>query len=438
MRVVFATMQYGRGYSQGTERYLSMLADGLRARGHEPLVLAGDPERRGRQQPLGEALPNEPAVRAYPTRGWLAVRGLSARQVRPTLAKLRPDVVHIGNPAHIGVGVFEAARSLGIPTLFTIVDYWWACPTHTLQLPSGGVCDGRVAWTDCVRCLNYNHRLRGVRWLARGRGRSRWVLAPIFLEHWIRKGMSPAELWRWTRRQRILAGVLGAADAVIFPSRTALDRLNGLVPAERAYVVANGLEPHWFQPPRPAREPISRGRASGTALAPEDLVVGMAGALVAHKGAHVLLEAVHRLGWNRTRVQIAGGGDAPAYEQHLRGLASGLRVEFLGSVAPADMPRFLAGLDVLVIPSTWLENHPIIALEAAAQRLPTLASDIGGLAEMMDRRSLFAPGDSAALAARLSAWAAGDRAAVPPPVATAEEMVDRTLQIYQRAAAIVR
>ena len=438
MRIVFATMQYGRGYSQGTERYLSMLAEGLRARGHEPLVLAGDPERRGRQQRLGEALPNEPTVHACPTDGWLAVRGVSPRHLRPTLARLRPEVVHIGNPAHIGVGVFEAARSLGIPTVFTIVDYWWICPTHTLQLPAGGVCDGRVTWTDCVRCLNCNHRRPSVRWLARGRARSTWVLAPVFLGHWLRKGAGPAELWRWTRRQRILAGVLGAAEAVIFPSRTALDRLAGRVPAERAHVVPNGLEPHWFKPPRPAQEPISRGLAPGTALAPESLVIGMAGALVAHKGAHVLLEAMRQLGWSRTRIQIAGGGDAPDYEQHLRKLSSGLRVEFLGSLAPADMPRFLAGLDVLVIPSTWLENHPIIALEAAAQRLPTLASGIGGLAEMMDRRSLFAPGDAAALAARLSAWVAGDRAAAPPPVATADEMVERTIEIYRRVAPTAR
>jgi len=57
---------------------------------------------------------------------------------------------------------------------------------------------------------------------------------------------------------------------------------------------------------------------------------------------------------------------------------------------------------------------------------------------MMDRRSLFAPGDAAALAARLSAWVAGDRAAAPPPVATADEMVERTIEIYRRVAPTAR
>ena len=109
MKVLYATMQFGRGYGQGTERYVSILARGMRQRGHDAVVLAGDPEKRGPDLPLGAAVENETSVLHYPSCGWIAVEGLSPEALEPVLARERPDVVHVANPAHIGVGALSAA-----------------------------------------------------------------------------------------------------------------------------------------------------------------------------------------------------------------------------------------------------------------------------------------------------------------------------------------
>ena len=66
----------------------------------------------------------------------------------------------------------------------------------------------------------------------------------------------------------------------------------------------------------------------------------------------------------------------------------------------------------MVVPSTWYENTPFVVLEAFAAGVPVIASDLGGLSEVVepDRNGLlFAAGDAAALRAAIER-VAGDPA----------------------------
>jgi GT2 family glycosyltransferase len=66
------------------------------------------------------------------------------------------------------------------------------------------------------------------------------------------------------------------------------------------------------------------------------------------------------------------------------------------------MPGILEDIDVLVVPSTWIENAPFIIREAFAAGVPVIASNLGGMAEMVRDGVdglLFPAGDPAALAA---------------------------------------
>lgn len=420
MRVLIATMQYGRGYSQGTERYISMLSAGLRARSDEVVVLAGDPEGRGAALPLGAVVDGDASLRAHPVGGPMEVRGLPAEAYDALLDELRPDVALMCCPAHIGVGVLAAARRRKIATVVAVHDYWWTCPKHGLDHWSGRICGGDVPWRECVRCMSHQHLSATVRALARSGVGS--MALPLLLEaNWRRKGLSAAKLRDWRGRREILKGELRASDAVIFPSRMAQRVLAGWAEPAREHWIPNGIERHWFY--RPRRE---RSLPEGVAASPESLTIGVAGALTRAKGSHVLLAALRRLNWSRTRVLIAGRGLGDEYETQLRVAASELAVEFLGPVKSAEMPAFFDRLDLFVVPSLAAENHPFAILEATARDTAVIGSNHGGVAELLDARSQFRAGDADALAERLQAWAGGARASEPPPVISAEEMVERT------------
>jgi phosphatidylinositol alpha-mannosyltransferase len=136
------------------------------------------------------------------------------------------------------------------------------------------------------------------------------------------------------------------------------------------------------------------------------------GRLVERKGCRYLLQAVAHLHKNDTwpqdaRVIICGKGPL---EQELRTYAQrnniASLVEFVGYISEEDKPRYLAGGDVVVYPSTGGESFGIVLLEAmAAARGAVLAGDNPGYASVMAPRpdSLFDPHDTPMLAEKIRA-----------------------------------
>lgn len=73
-----------------------------------------------------------------------------------------------------------------------------------------------------------------------------------------------------------------------------------------------------------------------------------------------------------------------------------------GGVFAAE--EVFAELDVLVVPSLWRENAPLIVLQVLASGLPMLLSDVEGMADQVrpgQNALLFPPGDSGLLASHL-------------------------------------
>lgn len=426
MRILLLTMQLGPAYGQGSERYAESLGAALAAAGHDVAYLAGDP--RGIEPPraLGAPVDAERRRFAHSARSWFAVMGASPSRMAGFLRRERPDLLHVVNPAHVGVGAMLAARRLGIPVVVTAMDFWWVCPRATLLRGGSDPCHGSPGWRECVRCIASDHRRAGLRALA-----TRPALAPALLAAWtagaVRRGGSPLEAVRWLRRRRFLAKCLAGADQVIFPSPATRDAIVPLVGHARWQLVPYGLEERWF-----AEEARTRSRPR----TPESLVLGFAGALQPHKGAHVLLAALHRLGWTRTRVRVAGGSDDLAYQERLRREARGLRAEFAGALSSAELQAFLASLDALVVPSLWRENLPYVLLEAQAARVPVLASSVPGMAAQVgDPARLFTAGSDEDLARALRRFLAEAPRAETPRVASLAEMARATLDVYRRALA---
>ena len=78
------------------------------------------------------------------------------------------------------------------------------------------------------------------------------------------------------------------------------------------------------------------------------------------------------------------------------------------------MPEHLSRVDVLVLPSVWLENSPLVIKEAFAAGVPVVTSDLGGMAELVRRDVdglLFEPGNADALAVAATAAPIGAGAA---------------------------
>lgn len=117
-----------------------------------------------------------------------------------------------------------------------------------------------------------------------------------------------------------------------------------------------------------------------------NVVVGMASRLVPGKDVDTLLRAVaclreqNRIG--HLELRIAGDGpDRRRLEQLTEELGVGEFVSFLGTVHGNDMPAFFSGLNVYVL-STVGETHNTSLLQAAASRLPIIATRVEGVKDV--------------------------------------------------------
>lgn len=130
---------------------------------------------------------------------------------------------------------------------------------------------------------------------------------------------------------------------------------------------------------------------------PGPLVVGYVGRLVEEKGVHLLIEAMSHLP-DHVRLSITGEGPFRGrLEEQAARLGISDRIRFDGLVPHAAMPGLLNGFDALVLPSLatvhWKELFGRVLIEAMACGVPVLASNSGGIPEVVgDAGVLFKPG----------------------------------------------
>lgn len=423
MKIALVTMQLGPAYHTGTERYVESLGEGLRGLGHTVVLLGGDPDRR---VSMAFGTGRDGGLREHPTRGWMTVDG-PVEEARTWLQSERPDLVHLANPAHIGIAVGLAAMDLGIPVVVTAMDFWWTCPRATLLRDGERRCDDTPGWRTCVACVSKDHPRRTLRPLARLPDSLADLALGIYATTSISRGSPFKEVSRWKHRREHLARFLDRVDQVVFPSPATRDALAPRLEHTRWDLVPYGLAPAWFEAPRTARTShVER-------TPPAALTLGYAGSLLPHKAPHLLLRAVRRLGWRDTHVRIAGRLDGSlAYGQQLVREAEGLHVEFTGVLDETEMRAFLRSLDVLAVTSLWDENLPFVMLEGLAAGIAVVASDVGGIAHCIpDKEMRFAAGDEAGLARALVA--ATEQPVKAAAVPTLAAMTEETLSIYDRA-----
>ncbi len=131
--------------------------------------------------------------------------------------------------------------------------------------------------------------------------------------------------------------------------------------------------------------------------------MGFLGTLAWQKGPHVLVDAFNLLPTDTaSTLTLHGSGDAfPDYADALRAAIRHPNITVAGPVAYDDVGRVMRSFDLLVVPSLWYENSPLVIQEAYALGIPVVASDLGALPEkVLDGRTgrLFPPGDAAGLA----------------------------------------
>lgn len=315
----------------GAEVYALALTRELAERGHEVGFFGTAPDREADEDTLRvvrrprydvRVLFHDPVVRDA---------------LESTVARFRPELLHVHNVFSLGVDVLELLGTTGVPIVQTVHDFGLLCPNSWCVWGDGSPCPGGVGAKcflhDCQRNYSYD---------------------PEVALHTLLK-------------QRTLAGIV---DLAICPSRYLAERM-------RASGARDVRHLNYFI------DPIAAG-AAHERQAKELVYIGR---LEPEKGLEHLLDAMpHVLRADPgVHLTIIGGGALEnALASRARGMGLGGSVDFVSKVPRAELGHVYATATACVMPSVWSENSPLVAYECLAAGLPMIASRIGGIPELVE------------------------------------------------------
>ena len=169
------------------------------------------------------------------------------------------------------------------------------------------------------------------------------------------------------------------------------------IPPERVVRIYNGIELDKYDPELYSREKVRKELRIG----PDEPLVGAIGRLVWQKGFPFFIRAASYVLRAIPNAKFLLVGDGPLRSELERMVGDlGMTKDFIFTGFREDIPEVLAALDVLVL-SSLREGLPMILLEGMAMARPVVATDIEGIAEVVEHNKtgiLVPPEDPQALA----------------------------------------
>jgi glycosyltransferase involved in cell wall biosynthesis len=352
------------------------------------------------------------------------------------LASEQPDVYHQHDwSLNCGLTHLQAARRLRIPTIITLHLPKLVCRMSTMMYHGHLQCDGKIVEQRCAECFLTT---RGLPSALAGLISKIPTDAAAGLAHLA--GVGRLFSGRNTARQFAegLRSVADTVDRIITVSQWLKQALhvNG-VPESKLWSIRSGVDPEVALLAAAGKE---HRRCSGL------LRIGFLGRWNSAKGLHVLVAALQRLPPTMYTLRVLAAGvdaESVAYRQKIEKMVVGKPQFQLFSNKPRSaVSEFFQDIDVLAVPSQWLENAPLVVLEANAWKVPVVGSSLGGIREMVRHQvdGLLVPHDD------IEAWASAfSRLANDPnllsrlrenilPVRTMRDTASEMLALYRTIA----
>lgn len=342
MKICILTYTYSPYSKGGADMYAENISKQLSDKGHEVIVIAAKPtfdkslsytieERDGIKiywfYPLNVSSFYNIAKKSSLMQGIWRLLDIwnfhSYYIVKKILKKEMPDVVHAHTPVGLSPSVFKAVKSLGIPFVFTLHDYYLICPRITLLRSNGDICKKPNVFCEIYRLFNRY---------------------PISLPDVI--------IANSNFTKKIHVDAFNSKNINVFYCGIEnIDYINKDILGVKNYNAASSLNILYI------------------------------GQLKIHKGVHILIDAFKKIRSEQMHLHIVGDGD---YRIFLEKLSNGDdRIMFHGRCSNREILQLYDECDIVVVPSIWYEPFGIVIQEAFRQGVPVIASDIGGIKELI-------------------------------------------------------
>lgn len=398
MKILFVNAPYLPESLGGAEIHTHEMAQRLKARGHEVVVLCSRATSTRTFQGIASEYEGIARIGLEIPEDEQSVWSLRedvTQWTRRWFETWKPDVVHMGIFWKL-LGVAEVAHRQGIPVTFICHGYDFFCRQIGLMHPNGEVCDGRAGTLKCMACVSQPWS-----WIERTRS----------VASYVKKRMVPSEAEEVRPFEKVLMELREVSErgrwmgeiaaAIVAPSRFMQRALlrNGFS-AKKIHWISNGADIERFRAEEKGRDRPATG---------EPLQFAYMGRLTSSKGVDVMLEAFHGISREMAAsLRIYGDLDDPIYRKAAKTwrqqYAGNPRITFEGKAQGQALVRAYHQADVVLMPTRCAENNSLAILEAQAAGKPVIASHVGGIPERVEdgiNGRLVPPGNVRALRAAL-------------------------------------
>jgi glycosyltransferase involved in cell wall biosynthesis len=356
LRVLYVAHNHPTLHPGGAEAYALELYEAMRARPEvEPVLLARIGSNVARQRVAHPGTPFS-SVNGDPNQYFVFTetehfdfftltsrdKSLYSQHLTNFLLAQRPDVVHLQHTHFIGLDLLSQIRRVlpDAAIAYTLHEFLPICHRdgQMVRTFSSELC-GEASPRRCHECF------------------------PEISEQ------------SFFLRRRFVETQLGNVDRFLAPSAQLMDKyLRWGIEPERIEVEEYGR----LEPPVRAPDPADTRRPAN---------IGFFGQLSAFKGAKVMLEAMALLDDDvDAHLWLHGANlelQTEEFQEEFAALHSSIkdRVTFRGPYDHAELPKLMADLHWVVVPSIWWENSPLVIQEAFFHGRPVICSDVGGMAE---------------------------------------------------------
>lgn len=288
-------------------------------------------------------------------------------KTKKIIKEFKPDIIHANSVSRIiSPSPLLTAKRQNIPVVMTVHSFCYVCPKGWFIYKDKKPCKFGFG----IRCLFSNCYVTK-------RGGKYWIyhflrILKIYLHRWLIK--------KWV-------------DLFICPSRI-------LAAWQKKSLNINNITylPNFIR--------IEKKEISNVNIEKSKQVL-FVGRLSKEKGIDVLIKATKIAKESCPEISVKIIGDGPErknLEELVRKLNLEKNIKFLGKIPNEKIFLYYQKSLAVIMPSVCMENCPIVAFEAMANKAPIIASNIGGIPEIVQNEKtglLFTPGDPKDLASKI-------------------------------------
>ena len=255
------------------------------------------------------------------------------------------------------MGLVEIAHNFGAKTIFTLHDYWLLCARGQFIDRNMNICDNQT-YTKCIKCLQEKYKING------------------------NKRTEDNCLKLLKDRERIISKIFQRIDIFIAPSKFLRNKfIEYGLPKKKIVYRDYGFKTDLFSKVHSSKDRKDRVK--------NKIVFGYCGTAIPSKGLEVLIDSIKYLNHSKKEFEIRiHASEHSRFKEYYQKLLTKSQkydqIRFLGKYSNLDVAHIYNTFDVLIVPSLWYENSPLVIHEAFQAKIPAITSNRGGMAELIE------------------------------------------------------